>query len=504
MLTKNNLIKLSDYLFEIPKSFREDMRVPARIYISEKMLDDVFRDKSLEQLVNIATLPGIVEYALAMPDIHEGYGFPIGGIAAINLSEGAISPGGVGYDINCGVRVLTSEISYDEIKPHLNNLINEIFRQVPSGLGKGGGIKLGKKAMDNVLEKGVPEIIEKGFGAPEDIEVCEEKGSMKGAKSDYVSNRAKERGRDQLGTLGAGNHFLEIQKVDKIFNEEIAKIFGLFENQITIMIHCGSRGLGHQVCDDYVKIMQKNLEKYKIKIPDRELACAPINSPEGKKYFGAMSSAANFAWANRQVITYLVRKSWEKILGESSKNLDLLYDVAHNIAKIEIHDPFPSSPLTEGKNPLLTPPLLGGRKKGVELELCVQRKGATRAFGPGRKEIPKKYRRIGQPVIIPGSMGTSSYILLGTEEAMKKTFGTVCHGAGRIISRKKAKKQISGSNLRKKLEKQGLIIRCKSDFGLAEEAPEVYKDIDNVVEVVHQVNLAKKVARLKPLGVIKG
>jgi len=481
MVTKKNLQKITDYLYEIPQSFREDMRVPARIYTSEKMLDDVFQDKSLEQLVNMTTFPGIVRYALAMPDIHEGYGFPIGGAAAVKISDGVISPGGVGYDINCGVRVLASEISYKEAKPHLVNLMDKIFRQVPSGTGKGGEVKLGKEAMSNVLERGVPWAVEKGFGNSEDIEVCEEEGSMKGAKSGCVSDRAKARGRDQLGTLGAGNHFLEIQKVDKIFDRKIADVFGLFEEQITIMIHCGSRGLGHQVCTDYIKTMRAGLEKYKIKLPDLELACLPINSPESKKYFAAMAASANFAWANRQVITHLVRQSWKKVLGKEAGKLSLIYDVAHNIAKMEKH-----------------------RLEDKEESLCVHRKGATRAFGPGRPEIPEKYRDFGQPVIIPGSMGTSSYILAGTDEAMHSTFGTVCHGAGRVMSRSTAKKKIRGRDLRKKLEEKSLIIRCKSDFGLAEEAPEAYKDIDNVVNVVNQVGLAKKVARLKPLGVVKG
>jgi len=470
------LIKISDYLWEIPKSFRADMRVPARIYIDKNLLQKVFEDKSLEQLVNVATLPGIIDYAYVMPDVHEGYGFPIGGVAAMDLKEGVISPGGVGYDINCGVRILRSDLSDKEIQPHLFNLMNQIQRDVPSGVGRGGGIKLNPQSMKNVLEQGVKYVVEKGYGDKEDIENCEEQGAMLAAQSEAVSVKAKERGRDQLGTLGSGNHFLEVQKVDEIFDEETARIFELKKDQVTIMIHSGSRGLGHQVCTDHVSIMHQTAAKYRIKLPDSELACVPFDSAEGKNYFFAMAASANFAWANRQLIMHLIRKAWQRILGESGGKLKLIYDVAHNIAKIEERD---------------------GEK------LIIHRKGATRAFGPGAKDIPEKYRQVGQPILIPGTMGTASYILVGAQKAAE-TFFSVCHGAGRVLSRHAALRLGSGQTIKKELEDRGIIIRCLSARGLAEEAPMAYKDIHNVVDVVVKAGLAKLVARLKPMGVVKG
>ncbi len=475
-MKKSDLNKISNYLWEIPKKFRADMRVPARFYLSEEMLDKVFEDRSLEQLVNTATLPGVINYSLAMPDMHEGYGFPIGGVAAMDLEEGVISPGGVGYDINCGVRVLSSQLKSKEVEPYLEDLMTQIQRDVPSGVGRGGGIKLGPDSMKNVLEKGVKWAVEKGYGQKQDIEHCEEQGIMKGANVEAVSPRAKQRGRDQLGTLGSGNHFSEIQKIDEIFDEKAAKIFGLFKDQVTLMIHSGSRGLGHQVCTDYVKVMLNSLAKYKIRLPDRELVCAPYRSPEGQRYFGAMATAANFAWANRQLIMYLIRKSWQRILGEKSGQLNLIYDVAHNIAKIETH---------QGKS------------------VCLHRKGATRALAANHSELPVVYREIGQPVLIPGTMGTASYILVGAEKAAE-TFYSVCHGAGRAMSRQAAKRQVRGEQLRRQLEEKGIVVRCLSNKGLAEEAPLAYKDIDNVVEVVVKAGLAKLVARLKPMGVVKG
>lgn len=485
MLTKKDFRKINDYLWEIPKSFRSDMRVPARIYVSEKMLEKTFEDRSLEQLVNTATLPGIQQYALAMPDIHEGYGFPIGGVAAMKVPEGIISPGGVGYDINCGMRILTSPFSYEELKPHLPELAKEINRAVPSGVGRGGKFKLSEDSMNKILEGGAKRLAEQDCGYPEDLECQEEGGCMPGADASKVSSHAKKRGSDQVGTLGSGNHFLEIQKVDKIFLPDVAKIFGLWENQIIVMIHTGSRGLGHQVCTDYVRIMNSKLPQWGIKLPDRELACAPIDSPEGQDYFKAMAAAANFAWANRQMITYIARKTWERIL--SAKNLKkdlklaLLYDVAHNIAKMEEH-------LIDGQT----------------VKVCVHRKGATRAFGPGRKELPEKYRPIGQPVLIPGSMGTASYVLVGTEQAMQESFGSTCHGAGRTMSRHAAKRQLSGPELKSRMEEKGIIIQCPSMKDLLEEAPEAYKNIDEIVEVVDSAGIAKRVARLVPLAVIKG
>lgn len=476
MVTKKDLVKIHDYLWEIPKKFRADMRVPAQIYLDEKMISEAFRDKTLEQLVNATTYPGIERYALAMPDAHEGYGVPIGFVGGIRTSDGVISPGAIGYDINCGVRVLASDLKHEETKPHLVNLMNQIQRDVPSGVGRGGGVKLSPEAMRNVLEKGVKWVVEKGYGEKEDIEHCEESGAMAGADASVVSEKAKDRGRDQLGTLGSGNHFCEIQKVEEIFDEKVAKVFGLFKDQITLMIHSGSRGLGHQVCTDYVSIMHRALDKYRIKLPDPELACTPFNSSEGQRYFGAMAGSANFAWANRQMIMYLVRKVWQKILGERGGELKLIYDVAHNIAKIEEHN---------------------GQK------LCVHRKGATRAFAAGHKEVPTSYRQLGQPVLIPGTMGTASYILIGTEKAAE-TFFSVCHGSGRVMSRHAAIRQIHGGDLRRQLEEQGIVVRCLSSRGLAEEAPLAYKDIHNVVDVVVKAGLAKLVARLKPLGVLKG
>jgi len=480
MLDKENLKKVNDYLYEIPKSFRSNMRVPARIYVNNKMLGNLFRDRSLEQLINVATLPGIIKYALAMPDIHEGYGFPIGGVAAMDITQGVISPGGIGYDINCGVRLLLSEFNFAEVSSYLPNLANQIQRDVPSGVGKGGKIRLNSASMNKVLAYGAKRVVEQGYGESNDINHCEENGSMAQAQPDWVSEKAKSRGRDQLGTLGAGNHFLEIQRVKKIYEPETAKVFGLFPDQIVVMIHCGSRGLGHQVCTDYVRIFLNNIQKYNIKLADNELACAPLSSEEGKKYLGAMASAANFAWANRQLITHLVRGSFKKVF-QKEIPLRLLYDVAHNIGKLEEHT-------------------LNNKK----IKVCIHRKGATRAFAPGHPALPEDYQKVGQPVIIPGRMGTASYILAGTKEAMEKSFGTVCHGAGRTMSRHKAKRKIRGSELRTDLEQRGIIVRCVSNAGLAEEAPQAYKDVDSVVEVTQGAGLAKKVARLVPVVAIKG
>jgi len=476
MVAKENLTKINNYLWEVPKSFKDDMRVPARIYADEKLLEDIFHDRSLEQLVNVAALPGITNYAYAMPDMHEGYGFPIGGVAAMDLKGGVISPGGVGYDINCGVRVLRSDLTAEDIKPHIVNLMNQIQRDVPSGVGRGGMMKLGEADMRSVLERGVAHLVERGYGEKEDIKNCEEQGSLVGADASAVSERAKTRGRDQLGTLGGGNHFLEVQKVEEIFDQEAAIFFGLFKDEITIMIHSGSRGLGHQTCSDYVSLLHKNLGKYKIRLPDAELACAPFESPEGKRYFSAMAASANFAWANRQLMMHFVRAAWKRILGEQGGELKLIYDVAHNIAKIEEHN---------------------GQR------LIVHRKGATRAFGPQSKDIPEKYRSVGQPVLIPGTMGTASYILAGLASG-QETFFSVCHGAGRVMSRHAALRISSGQAVKQELEKQGIVVRSLSAKGLAEEAPLAYKDINNVVEVVVKAGLARKVAKLRPIGVVKG
>ena len=480
MLTKQNFKKITDYLWEVPKSFRSDMKVPARIYASEKMLEQALRDRSTGQLINVATLPGIVNFSLAMPDIHEGYGFPIGGVAALRMTDGVISPGGVGYDINCGMRLLKSEYVEKDIKSNLDKLASEIQRQVPSGLGRGRQVKLDVASVNKILEKGAQRVVEQGYGEEEDIENCEANGRLDWADPSVVSDKAKNRGRNQVGTLGSGNHFLEIQKVDEIFNEKVAEVFGLFRDQIVIMIHTGSRGLGHQIATDYIRLMMNAMAKYKIKLPDRELAAAPINSPEGKRYFAAMACGANYAWANRQTISHFIRKAWNNVLGEKASPLRVVYDVAHNIAKIEKHN-----------------------ISGKETELCIHRKGATRAFPPHNSDIPKKYQEVGQPVIIPGSMGTASYILTGQEKG-KEAFYSTCHGAGRTMSRSAARRKISGQEVVKTLEQRGILVKCWSMRGIAEEAPLAYKDIDNVVEVVDKAGLSKKVTKLVPLAVIKG
>jgi len=479
MISKKDFKKISDFLWEIPKSFRPDMRVPARAYVSEKMLEESFKDRSLEQLVNVATLPGIQKYSLAMPDMHEGYGFCIGGVAAMSLENGVISPGGVGYDINCGMKLLKSEYLEKEIKPYLEKLATEIQKEVPSGLGRGRQIKLSIEQIDKILEGGAKRVIEQGYGEKEDLDNCESNGCLSQAEATTVSYQAKNRGRDQVGTLGSGNHFLEIQKVAEIFDQKTAEIFGLFKDQIVIMIHTGSRGLGHQIATDYIRVMMQAMSKYGIRLPDRELAACPIDSPEGKRYFSAMACGANYAWANRQMIAHFVRKAWKNVLGEKTP-LTILYDVAHNIAKIEEHE-------------------IEGQKR----KLIVHRKGATRAFPPDSLEIPEKYRKVGQPVLIPGSMGTASYVLVGIREGEQAFFST-CHGAGRTMSRHEAMRRVSGGEVVRDLESRGIIVKCYSMRGIAEEAPIAYKDIDSVVEVVHNAGLSKKVAKLVPLAVIKG
>jgi len=483
MVGKKDLKRITDYLYEIPKEYRKDMRVPARIYADEKLLEAAFSDRSLEQLVNTATLPGIVGYALAMPDIHQGYGFVIGGVAATRYPSGVISPGGVGYDINCGVRLLVSELEADEVKPHIGTLITALYRNVPSGVGEKGGIKLSPEQMDQVLEKGAAWAVKQGYGSREDLERIEEGGAMARAEARAVSARARERGKSQLGTLGSGNHFLEIEEVVEVYDEEVAAAFGLFPGQLAIQVHSGSRGLGHQVCTDYVDLLQGAVKKYHIELPDRELVCAPLDSPEGRDYFAAMAGAANYAWANRQCLAHLIRRTFEEVLAGKVKSWELntVYDVAHNIAKIEEYE-----------------------VDGQRIKLCVHRKGATRAFGPGHPELPEIYRAVGQPVLVPGDMGTASYVLVGTQAAMEASFGSTCHGAGRVLSRAAAKKQIRGDQLKAELEAQGIQVRAGSMPGLAEEAPAAYKDIERVVDVVHRAGLACKVAKLRPLAVMKG
>ncbi len=478
MIAKNDFTKLGPYLWELPKSYRPDMNVPARIYATEEMLDSILQERAAEQLVNVATLPGIMQYALAMPDIHEGYGFPVGGVAAIRTSDGVISPGGIGYDINCGVRLLMSQYKIEEIKDKLEALATQIQRDVPSGVGRGGRLVLTDQQMDEVLKDGVRWGVKQGYALEEDLDAIEENGRFEGANPDLVPARAKKRGLDQLGTMGAGNHFLEIQRVIEIFDKEIADSWGLSLGQVTVMIHTGSRGLGHEVCTDFVRLMNQVMPKYKIQLPDRELACAPFQSKEGQQYFGAMKAAANFAWMNRQMITHQVRGAWTRILGDNPRNdLKILYDVAHNIAKVETYN---------------------------KHECAIHRKGATRAFAPGRTELAERFQKTGQPVLIPGSMGTFSYVLAGTYETMKQSFGTCCHGAGRQMSRSKAKKTLDYNKLRAQLKEYEVIVRAGSSAGLIEEAPEAYKAIEDVIEVVHGSSIAKRVAKLRPVAVIKG
>ncbi|MGQ9456817.1 MAG: RtcB family protein [Anaerolineae bacterium] len=483
MVDKKDLKRIGKYIFEIPADFRADMRVPARIYADDDLLEAALQDRSVEQLINTATLPGVVRYTLALPDIHQGYGPPIGGVIATKYPEGIISPGAVGYDINCGVRLLVSHVRAEEVAPYMESLLEALFRDVPSGVGKGGGIRLSAQEMDQVLERGAAWAVAKGYGTKDDLVRCEEQGGMPGADPRAVSGRARDRGKDQLGTLGSGNHFLEVQVVEEVHDPEVAEAFGLFPGQLAIQIHSGSRGLGHQVCTDYVQSFQSAVQKYGIRLPDRELVCAPLDSPEGRAYFGAMAAAANFAWANRQCLAHLVRQTFDRVLAGKvqDRELRMVYDVAHNIAKMEEHQ-------------------VDGRR----MKLCVHRKGATRAFPAGHPAVPEPYQAVGQPVLVPGDMGTASYVLVGTERAMEETFGTTCHGAGRVMSREAAKRKIRGDKLRQELEARGILVRAGSMPGLAEEAPDAYKDIERVVQVVHELGIARKVARLRPLAVMKG
>ena len=465
-MKRSDLKKISDYIWQIPKTYRKDMRVDARFFASDSMLDEILRDKSLDQLVNVSTLPGISRFALAMPDMHEGYGFPVGGVAGFLADTGIISPGGIGYDINCGVRLLASDMSFDDVKDRLHEIAREIFRQVPSGVGRGGRLRLKGQEMDKVLENGAHYMVQMGYGREEDLEYIESSGRLTEADSSFVSDKAKKRGRDQLGTMGAGNHFVEVEKVEKIFDENTARRIGLYQDQVVVLIHTGSRGLGHQVATDYIRLMMAVMDSYSIQIPDRELACSPFASKEGQEYFRAMSAAANFAWANRQMITFEVRQAWKSVFGDSE--LKVVYDVAHNIAKIEEYE-------------------IDGKKQ----KIVVHRKGATRAFPD-------------QIVLIPGSMGTGSYVLVGQKESLKQSFGSTCHGAGRRMSRRKAKDTVRGSELKQDLERRGIAVSAGSMSGLAEEAPIAYKDVDAVVDVVHRIGIAKKVARLSPIAVCKG
>lgn len=484
MSWQGELKKIDDFRYKIPRSYKAGMKTDGLIYASERMLQQITSDAAPEQVANVATLPGIVGCAMAMPDIHWGYGFPIGGVAAFDIEKGIISPGGVGYDINCGVRLLRTDLTDNDVKDKIKALVRTIFNNVPSGVGSKGKIRINEHEVKDVLINGAQWALKKGFGWKEDIDHIEAHGALSGANPDKVSKRALQRGRPQLGTLGAGNHFLEIQVVEDIYDREAAKIMGIDDvGQVTVMIHTGSRGLGYQVCDDNVKVLGRTTQKYGIQIPDRQLACAPITSPEGKSYFEQMACAANYAWANRQCIMHWIRESFETVLGKKAEDLglQLIYDVAHNIAKFEYH------------------------KVGDETKkLCIHRKGATRAFAAGHEEVPDKYRSIGQPVLIPGDMGTHSYLLLGTDLAMKETFGSTCHGAGRVMSRTKALSKTRGRSIDKELAQKGIFVLSASNEVLREEMPEAYKDIDTVVDAVHKAGISRKVARMRPIGVVKG
>lgn len=471
--------QIDAYRWRIPRE--GGMRVDGIVYADETLMADIREDPALQQVANVAHLPGIVKASIAMPDIHWGYGFPIGGVAAMDVEEGGvISPGGVGYDINCGVRLLGSALSRSDVEPHLRAIVKEMYTRVPTGVGAHRrDLKLSREDLRGVLEGGARWAIERGFGQRSELEFIEEGGCMPGAVADRVSDRALERGGSQLGTLGSGNHFAELQYVAEIYDEEIAAAFGLRRDQITVMIHSGSRGLGHQVCEDHLRIMIKASEKYGIKLPDRQLCCAPVKSPEGSAYLEAMAAAANFAFANRQVMAHWVRESIASALGRSSEatGIRTIYDVCHNIAKFEEFD---------------------GRR------LCVHRKGATRAYPPGHEKTPAPYRAVGQPVLIPGDMGRYSYVLAGTQRAMEETFGSSCHGAGRRWSRTEAKRQAKGVPIFKQLETRGVVVMAAGVATVAEEMPEAYKDVSEVVDVVHGAGIARKVAQMRPIGVIKG
>lgn len=479
------LNKIAENIYEIPENTQDCMNVPVRVYASQKLVEKMRQDKTFQQGTNAACLPGIYSHSIILPDGHQGYGFPIGGVAATDYEQGVISPGGVGYDINCGVRVLRTNLDEKDVRPKLGNLINKLFSDVPTGIGRSGKISLkGKSGVDEVLEDGAHWAVENGYGWDEDLLHQEAGGRLEIADASKVSGHAKERGMRQVGTLGSGNHFLEIQLVDQIYDEQAAKTMGITrEGQVTVMIHSGSRGLGHQTCSDYIKVMTNAMRKYNINLPDRELCSAPITSPEGQDYLAAMSAAANFAFANRQTMMHWARGAFSKILGSSPDDLDmhLIYDVAHNMGKVEEHD-------IEGK-----------RRKVV-----VHRKGATRAFPPGHSEVPAKYRDIGQPVLIPGTMGTASYILIGDKRGMELSFGSTAHGAGRFMSRSRAKKQFFGKDVQKRLAGEGIIVKATKGIVIAEEAPGAYKDVDEVVRVSDEVGIATKAVRLRPIGVIKG
>ena len=476
--------KIDDYRWEIPTGYKPGMVVPGLIFANEDMLNHIWEEQAIQQVANVAFLPGIIGHSLAMPDIHWGYGFPIGGVAGIRVDDGVVSPGGVGFDINCGVRLLRTNLTGEEVKPLIEKLINELYDNVPSGLGSTGKLRVSQGELDTVVVKGSRWAVEKGYGEAEDIAVTEESGAIEGANPDKVSAKAKKRGIPQLGTLGSGNHFLEVEVVDKIYDHDTARAMGINSTgQVLVLIHTGSRGFGHQVCSDYVALLGDAVKRYGINLPDRQLACAPIKSAEGQDYLAAMACAANYAWTNRQCITHWVRESFIKVLGKSRRQLGLeqIYDVTHNIAKIEQH-----------------------RVNGQEYTLCVHRKGATRALPAGHPALPPVYQDIGQPILIPGDMGRCSYIAVGTETAMKETFGSTCHGAGRLQSRAAAKRSLRGIDIARSLAARGITVKAGSMASLAEEASEAYKDVSDVVDITHNAGISLKVARAVPIGVIKG
>lgn len=475
------LIQIDEYVWEIPRT--GNMRVPGRVYASAAMIEGIRQEDALIQVANVATLPGIVKASLAMPDIHQGYGFSIGGVAAFDWKEGVVSPGGVGYDINCGVRLAATRLEEADVRPRLEDLVNGLYRNVPSGVGSQGAISLTEKEQKEVLRTGSSWAVEHGYGEADDIEHTEDGGCLPGAEPDEVSERALARGKKQLGTLGSGNHFLEVGVVDEIYDDRVARSFGLFQGQVTVMLHSGSRGLGYQICDDFLAVMARHVQTLPFTLPDRQLACAMIQSDPGKRYFAAMACAANYAWANRQILMVLAREVFLKVLqlGPRDLGLRLVYDVCHNIAKKEEH-------------------LVDGRLRSV----CVHRKGATRSFPAGHPAVPPAYRHVGQPVLVPGDMGTASYVLVGTEKALNETFGSTCHGAGRVLSRTAAKKAARGRAIYRELEDRGILVRWTGRGTMAEEMPDAYKDISQVVEVVHGAGISRKVARLRPMAVVKG
>jgi tRNA-splicing ligase RtcB len=478
------LRKVDDYRWELPQDYKPGMRVPGLIFADEAMLNLMAEDQAIEQVANVAFLPGIVGHSLAMPDIHWGYGFPIGGVAAMRVKDGVVSPGGVGFDINCGARLLRTDLREKDVRPVLRELVNQLFRDVPAGLGGHGPLRLSHSELEDLMVRGARWMVDRDYGLPEDLEVTESQGCLPGADPAVVSQRARQRGLAQLGTLGSGNHFLEVQVVDTIYDRGAADVFGLEEpGQVVVFFHCGSRGFGHQVCQDYLDVMEKAAKRYDIHLPDRQLACAPIESREGRDYMAAMTAAANFAWANRQCIAHWVRQSFAHIFQKQPEELGmrLIYDVAHNIAKVEKH-----------------------RFDGREVTVCVHRKGATRAFPAGHPEIPAAYRQIGQPVLVPGDMGRYSYLAVGTDRAMAETWGSTCHGAGRLQSRGAAKRSLKGVDIAARLAGQGIVVRAQDRSALAEEASEAYKDVADVVEVLEKAGISRKVAKMRPLGVIKG